>query len=245
MGDPMTALLMIHGLGATSGVWADVLEQLDWDGPVLTPDLPGHGSAEWIDEYTVGTLAAGVASSVFDQLEDDEPVIAVGHSLGGGVALCLASQFFGPVVTGVIGLGIKIAWTDDDVTNMAKVASRGRKPFDSRDEAVERFLRMAGLSGIVTPGHAAAEAAVVQSDGQWVVAQDPRTFAQRKLDMAGLMAAAKCPVILGAGANDAMVSEADIAAHVADPRICLESGHNVQVEDPAWVISLITELAGN
>lgn len=68
-------------------------------------------------------------------------------------------------------------------------------------------------------------------------------FAQRPVDMAGLMSAAKCPVILGAGEADPMVTEQELAAYVDDPRIATGSGHNPQVEDPVWFAELIQEAA--
>ena len=114
-------LLLLHGLGATSGVWADLLDELEWPGRVINADLPGHGAAPRHKDYTVGAMAAAVGG----QCENGEPVIAVGHSLGGAVALCLASGFFRPVVTAAIGIGIKLEWTDADVEGMAKVAAKG------------------------------------------------------------------------------------------------------------------------
>ena len=38
-----------------------------------------------------------------------------------------------------------------------------------------------------------------------------------------------------------MVAEADMALHTDRPRIAPGRGHNVQVEDPAWVAELIME----
>ncbi|MGI9595745.1 MAG: alpha/beta fold hydrolase, partial [Acidimicrobiales bacterium] len=73
-------------------------------------------------------------------------------------------------------------------------------------------------------------------------AQDPATFAQRALDMRALMDCARCPVILGAGEGDAMVSAEDLAQYVHEPRIAPGSGHNVQVEDPSWVAGLLAQL---
>lgn len=231
-------LLLIHGLGATGGVWADLLATADWPGRVLTPDLPGHGRGPWTGDYTVGALAAAVSA----QCDNGEEVVAVGHSLGGGVALALASGFFRPVVKAVVGLGIKVAWTEQDVAGMAKVAAGGVRWFDSEAEAIERFLRQAGLAGIVESDHPATADAAVEQDGNWRVAQDPATFAQRALDMRALMDAAQCPVMLGAGEGDAMVSAADLAAYVHEPRIAVGAGHNVQVEDPAWVAELLGQL---
>ena len=232
------SLLLIHGLGATAGVWADLQAQLDWPGRVIVPDLPGHGSSPWSGDYTLGALAAGVAG----HCRQDERVLVVGHSLGGCVALCLASGFFRPAVAGVVGVGVKIAWSDDDVAGMARVAAKGVRWFDTRAEAADRFLLQAGLQGIVDHDHPAVSDAVVGQDGRWRVAQDPATFAQRPVDMPGLMAAARCPVVLGAGEHDAMVTRADLADHTERPRIAAGRGHNVQVEDPAWVAGLLAEL---
>jgi pimeloyl-ACP methyl ester carboxylesterase len=61
--------------------------------------------------------------------------------------------------------------------------------------------------------------------------------------MAALMAAARCPVVLGAGEHDAMATDAELAAFVDQPRIAGDRGHNVQVEDPGWVATLIEEAA--
>lgn len=231
-------LLLIHGLGATNGVWSDVLAELNWPGRIINAELPGHGSAAPSDDYTVGAMAARVAGAC----ANGEEVIAVGHSLGGAVALCLASGFFRPIVTGVVGLGIKLTWSDADVEGMAKVAAKGVRWFETRDEAVNRFLLQAGLQGVASD-HPAVTNAVVEVDGRWRVSQDPNTFAQRPLNAAGLVDAAQCAVILGAGENDAMVTFNDMAEHVPDPRIAAGSGHNVQVDDPMWVVSLIEEAA--
>lgn len=228
-------LLLLHGLGATSGVWADVEARLDWPGRIVAPDLAGHGAAPWCDDYSLGALAAGVSA----QCQPGEETIIVGHSLGGGVGICLASGFFRPTVRTVIGLGVKVAWTDDDVAGMAKVAARGVRWFDSKQEAVERFLRQSGLAGIVDHDHPAVENAVVAQDGRWRVAQDPATFAQSALEMPLLQRAARCPVVLGAGQSDAMSTEADLARYVNQPQIAPGRGHNVQVEDPDWVVGLI------
>ena len=243
MADP--TLLLIHGLGATSGVWHDVIEAVDWPGRVVAPDLAGHGSAEWTGDYTLGGLAAGVAQHV----DPGEDVLIVGHSLGGGVGLALASGIFRPDVRGVVALGVKVTWSDDDIAGMAGVAAKGVRWCETSDEAVQRYLRNSGLVGLVAPDHPSVTHAVVAGDAAagesgWRVAQDPMTFAQGKLDMAGLLGAAKCPTIVGAGADDAMVSGADLRAYIEDARICEGAGHNVQVERPDWVVGLLREISG-
>ena len=118
----MTAptLLFLHGLGATSGVWADVINQLAWPGKIINAELPGHGLSPTQTDYTMGALASGVAQSC----ENEEEVVAVGHSLGACVAICLASGFFRPVVRSVVAVGVKVQWTETDVAIMAKVVEK-------------------------------------------------------------------------------------------------------------------------
>ncbi len=234
-------LLAIHGLGATAAVWAGLRAELGDRWSVIAPDLPGHGSAPWSGDYTVGALAAAVSGACVNGRE----VVAVGHSLGGAVALALASGFYRPVVRAVVAVGVKTVWTDDDVAGMARVAERGVRWFDSEAEALERYLRESGLAGVVEADRPEAAGGVVEEGGRWRVAQDPATFAQRPLDMAGLMAAARCPVVLGAGEQDAMATAAELAIHTDHPRIAEGRGHNVQVEDPAWLAGLIAEVAGS
>lgn len=231
-------LLLIHGLGATSGAWAELEAELEWPGRVVVPDLPGHGLSAWTGDYTLGTLAGALSPD----FELDEPVVVVGHSLGGAVGLCLASGLFRPRVEAVVGIGIKVTWSDEDIINMKKVAERGVRYFDTREDAVDRFLRQAGLADLVEPDHRSARTGVVEDHDKWRLSQDPLTFAQKPVDMAGLMAAARCPVVLGAGEHDAMVTAADLSAYVSDERIAAGRGHNVQVEDPAWVATLVQDV---
>ena len=112
---------LIHGLGATRGVWSDLQSVLSWDGRVVATDLPGHGAAGWSGDYTIGALAAAISA----HCENGERVIVVGHSLGGGVGLALASGMFRPAVAGAVAVGVKVGWTAQDVETFAAVAAKG------------------------------------------------------------------------------------------------------------------------
>ena len=258
--DDTPTLTLIHGLGATPGVWHDTIDAIEWPGPVVAPSLPGHGDAPWSDDYTVPALAAAVSATVSQAAvrgsTDTRPTLIVGHSLGGAVGIELASGRYGVPVAGVVGLGIKATWTDDDVARMAAVAERGIRWFPTRDEAIARFLRLAGLDGVIDADHPVLDGAVVDgdhpaidgstkegtTDGPWRVAQDPATFAQRPVDLPALLAAADCPVWLGAGEHDPMATERELRAVTDRPRIAAGRGHNVHVEDPRWVAGLVAEL---
>ena len=127
-------MLLLHGLGATGDVWRA------YDG--IAPDLPGHGSMPWDPPYTFERHAHAVAYLL------TEPMPVVGHSMGGVVALALAAMHPEHVTT-VVGVGIKVAWSDDDVARTQALAAKPPAVFPTRDEAVDRFLKVSGLVGLM------------------------------------------------------------------------------------------------
>lgn len=87
------AVLLVHGLAASSLTWAPVIAPLGRHLHVLAPDLLGHGSSEAprSGDYSLGGFATGLRD--FLVALDVERVTIVGHSFGGGVAMQFAHQF--------------------------------------------------------------------------------------------------------------------------------------------------------
>ena len=144
----------------------------------------------------------------------------------------------------MVGLGVKVSWPAEDAARAAAMAQRPVATYDSRAEAVDRFLRVSGLTGLVGPDDPMVEGAVVdravEGEGSgWRLAQDPRTFGVGVPDMAGLLAAAGCPVVLARGEHDPMVSHDELAALVPTPVTLPGLGHNAHVEDPGAVLALV------
>ena len=106
-------MVLLHGLGATGDVWGGWWPLLArrWPGRWLAPDLPGHGGSPPLAAYAFDGFAAAVAGIV----PPSARVVVLGHSLGGVVGLALASGRFPVPVQAVIGLGIKVVWTDEDL----------------------------------------------------------------------------------------------------------------------------------
>lgn len=230
-------MLLLHGLGATGGVWRGV-EAIT---PATAPDLPGHGTAGWHEAYTF----TGHAEAVLPLLDAfDRPVPVVGHSMGGVVALELAA-LRPERVSRVVGLGIKVAWPPEDAARALAMAQRPVATYDTRAEAVERFLRVSGLAGLVSPddpmvdGDVVDRAAAGEGSG-WRLAQDPRTFGVGVPDMARLLATATCPVVLARGEHDPMVGHEQLTELAGDAVTLPGLGHNAHVEDPAAVLALLT-----
>ncbi len=227
---PVTRALLLHGLGATGGVWDGVAAALGGD--TVAPDLPGHGTAGTLPAaYTF----AGVAEAVAD-LVDPAGTVVLGHSLGGVVALHLAAR---PGVRAVLGLGIKVAWSEDDLARAAAIAARPPAVFATRAEAVALHLRVAGLTGLVDPASDLAGAGVVDGGDGWRLALDPRAFGVGEPGVAALLTAAPGPAVLARGELDPMVTDDDLRALGVPPVVLTGLGHNAHVEDPAAVAALL------
>lgn len=233
-GDGPPVLVLLHGLGATAEVWDGWRPLLAerWPGRWVAPDLPGHGRSDPLARYSFGGLAVAVA----DLLDPGGRTVVLGHSLGGVVGLALGSGWFGPRVDTVVGLGIKVAWMDEELVRARALADRPVQDFGTAAEAETRHLRVSGLTGLVGPGSPAATAGLRERDGRWRLALDPRAFAVGAPDLPGLLAAGRARVVLARGEHDPMVSAADLPpAAVTLPGL----GHNAHVEDPAAVLALV------
>jgi pimeloyl-ACP methyl ester carboxylesterase len=161
-GDPI--LLLLHGLGATGEVWQDLLKRR-WEGEVIAPDLPGHGRSPRLATYTFESMAASVAAV----LPEGRQVVVLGHSLGGVLALTLAAT---GQVAAACGLGIKLRWSDAELTKATEVAARSERVFATREEAVDRWLKVSGLAGLVAPDSPLVDAGVLAPDDRLLAPDD-------------------------------------------------------------------------
>ncbi|GGM69127.1 alpha/beta fold hydrolase [Dactylosporangium sucinum] len=221
-------VMLLHGLGATADVWdgvARALDGLSW----IAPDLPGHGGSGHLEGYTFEAVAAAVAPLV-----DPAGTVVVGHSFGGVIGLHLAGV---PGVRAVAGIGIKVAWTPEELSRAAKLADRSAAVFGTREEAVRRHLRVAGLDGPAAP-----DAAVRPVPGGWGLSFDQRAFGVGEPGVAGLLAAAPVPVVLARGEHDRMVSSEDLGALVDAFVVLPGLGHNAHVENPEALVNHLPPL---
>jgi pimeloyl-ACP methyl ester carboxylesterase len=229
-GDGEPLLLLLHGLGATAEVWNGWVPLLAdaWPGRWAAPDLPGHGGSPRLPGYTFEGLAGAVAPLV----EKDRTVV-FGHSLGGVVGLAL------PPVRAVVGLGIKVEWSDDDLQRARALAERPPMWFATRDEAAARYLRVSGLAGLLDADDPAVDNGLVQRDGQWGLAMDSAAFGVGAPDMPALLAATDAAVVLARGADDPMNTDIQLEGLGATWVTLPGLGHNAHVENPAACLELL------
>jgi lipase len=86
--EPPRALL-VHGLTGYGGRWRSLAGTHLPEVSILAPDLLGHGLSSWDAPWTIEANVAALGALI--DAEAGGPVVVVGHSFGGAVALNLAA----------------------------------------------------------------------------------------------------------------------------------------------------------
>ena len=81
-------MLALHGLTGHGGRWQHLAGYVP-EITVAAPDLLGHGRSSWAAPWSIDANVAALAALLDDQPE--APVLVVGHSFGGALALHLAA----------------------------------------------------------------------------------------------------------------------------------------------------------
>jgi pimeloyl-ACP methyl ester carboxylesterase len=113
-GDPSLPVpLLVHGITSSSHTWDPIIPILKQHVHVIAPDLLGHGESDKPRaDYSLGAFASALRD-LLEYLGHDR-VTVVGHSLGGGVAMQFAYQYYeycerlALVSSG--GLGRQVGW---------------------------------------------------------------------------------------------------------------------------------------
>ena len=233
-------LLLLHGLGATAAVWRRLLPLVEesWDGRWAAPDLRGHGLSVAQPPYGYGIHAADMAELAAET--GAARVSVLGHSFGGVVGAVLGSGWYGVPVDRVVGVGVKIDWTDDEVTRAGAMSTRPPLVFASSLEAADRHLKLAGLRDLVDPVDPVARAGTRVAHGGWIAALDPRAFGAVGPSVETILSRCAAPLRLTAGAGDPMVG-LDAMRRVDPDAVLLDgAGHNAHWETPEAVLALLS-----
>lgn len=142
---------MIHGLTGRGARWHTLVSRHLPEIGVLAPDLLGHGRSSWAAPWTIDANVAALATLIEDHA--DGPVLVVGHSFGGAVALHLAASC-PDLVSGLVLLDPAVALDGDWMRDVAE--SMMASP-DYTDRAEARTEKITGAWFDVPPAELDAE----------------------------------------------------------------------------------------
>lgn len=86
LGETGPRVLFLHGLFGQGRNWTSIGKSLADRARVTLVDLPHHGRSAWPDHFSY----VGMADTVAQLLDADDPAVVVGHSMGGKTAMALA-----------------------------------------------------------------------------------------------------------------------------------------------------------
>ena len=142
-------LVLLHGGGYSGLTWAQFIKSVSVliTCQVMAIDLRGHGSTQTTndDDLSISTLAKDIAE-VLEIASENQPVILIGHSLGGAVAVRAA-----PLVSNAIGLIVidVVEGTAIDALRSMQGFLRSRPAqFSSISKAVEWCVRSGQIRNI-------------------------------------------------------------------------------------------------
>lgn len=144
-------MLAVHGLTGHGKRWQTLASSHLPDVAVAAPDLLGHGRSAWAAPWTLDANAAALAALL--DADADGPVLVVGHSFGGAVALHLAAAR-PDLVAGLVLLDPAVGLNGELMRDLAD-AMLDSPDYTDRDEA--RADKLAGSWGEVDAAELEAE----------------------------------------------------------------------------------------
>jgi len=106
-------VLLLHGLTGHGRRWQQLTSYLP-EIAMAAPDLLGHGRSSWAAPWTIDANIAALSALLDEQ--SDGPVLVVGHSFGGGLAMHLAAarpDRVGALLLLDPAVGLDGSWTRD------------------------------------------------------------------------------------------------------------------------------------
>ena len=243
-------LVLIHGLGHRRQGWDAVLELLTPHRDVITLDLPGHGESPPLqaDGKNAISVMADEVAELISSLGLTRPHVA-GNSLGGGLALMLASRGLVASATvlspaGFPNHGYQVVYARGffNTALLTGKVMRPAVPFLARHAAGR-----AALFGLVVakPGRLSAAQVIGDMDGMARASQAVHAvFASFEPFTSGIPD--DIPVTIAWGAKDKILSPAN--ARVARSRVpaarflSLDGcGHVPMTDDPGQVAKVLLD----
>jgi len=105
-------VVLLHGFAEDGTIWQFQTEALQSHYKLIIPDLPGSGRSDISTDMSMEGLADAVKQVLTAELADGEPVVMIGHSMGGYVTLAFAEKY--PELLNGLGLFHSTAYADNE-----------------------------------------------------------------------------------------------------------------------------------
>lgn len=238
-------IVLVHGGAAHSRWWDHIGPLLTENRRVVALDLSGHGDSGRRDAYSFDGWAREVLAVAADAGITEPPVV-IGHSMGGFVALWLAS-LAGSRLEGVVVIDSPVR----DITPEEHAALEHRafgplRVYPSREAILSRFRPIPDQPTLdYIAGHVAATS-IRAADGGWTWKFDPRVFGRPPFHPA-LLTRLDCRVALFRAEHGIMSAEMtevmyDRLGRVAPVIEIPVAGHHVMLDQPVALVAAIRTL---
>jgi pimeloyl-ACP methyl ester carboxylesterase len=234
------ALAFLHGSGVSARYWNAQLRALAGAARVVAIDVPGHGESDDAPDAGLAQYA-DIMARTLDEL-DAWPAIAIGHSLGGAVAITLAAQ------------------RPADVRGLVLISSCARLPAGSTSmpwfwaslpASLRRLLFFVTAKNVLFA--AGASPAAVALGMQELRACRPQTLATdvaiaRSMDLTEVASGLRVPTLILCGSRDRVTPPAlarNLHAMIAGSRLEIVegAGHMLLIEASGAVNRAIAAFA--
>ena len=240
-------ILFLHGFAESREVWTEFTRPFPAGYRLLMPNLLGHGTNRApVPDFSMEAQARYVVNYL-DQKGASGPVLVVGHSMGGYVALALAERY--PDRVAGLALINSTAYPDTDEKRQNREKNIGFVERHGLDKFMASFVRplFAPANRDRLPEALALLEDIGKATPESTIAGALRGMAARP-DRTAVLREARFPVLLVVGKHDVAVPLADAVAQAplapAGAALFLEgSGHQAYLEQPAATRRAVLALA--
>ncbi len=128
-------ILAVHGMTGHGARWRHLADNHLPDTRVLAPDLIGHGRSPWTPPWDIDAQVDSLASLLSSRAHG--PVLVLGHSYGGAIAIHLAVRY-PELVRSLVLLDPAIALDASDLLEVAELTAKYPDYTDAREAKSEK-----------------------------------------------------------------------------------------------------------
>ena len=242
-------ILFVHGFPLQAELWLECLQHMRTKARAIVPDLRGFGTSELAAHVEPGTapplsiaLFADDLFILLEQLNETRPVIVIGHSMGGYIAL----EFHRRYASRVRALALVNTRAEGD--SLEKASERGAT-------ALKVLAEGSGVVANPMSEKLFDPQAKRELRDHWrtvMAAQRPESIAAALYAMAArggyidVLPSIYCPALIVVGEHDAITPVADSellrrSIALSELRIIPRAGHMTPVEQPQALAAAIDE----